>query len=254
MEGVNRMIKLVLIRHGESLWNQQNKFTGWTDVELSENGLIEARKAGMLLKNQGFTFDIAYTSMLKRAIRTLWVVLHEMDLMWIPVYKSWKLNERHYGALQGLNKQETIEKYGEEQVHKWRRFVNISPPALEKEDPRYAGNEMKYSQLTESEIPRTENLADTEKRVLEEWHNHIVPDLKSNKKIIIAAHGNTIRALVRYLDNLSSDGVANLNIPTGTPLVYEFDEKLKPIRHYYLCLDGEMSKDEIPRYIEDNLL
>ena len=252
------MIKLVLIRHGESLWNLENKFTGWTDVDLSENGLREARMAGKILKENGFMFDIAYTSVLKRAIRTLWIISHEMDLMWIPVYKSWKLNERHYGALQGLNKSETAEKYGEEQVHKWRRFVNVRPPELSKEDPRYAGHELKYKDLhelkykdlNESQIPLTENLADTEKRVLEEWNENIVPNLKEGKKIIISAHGNTLRALVKYLDNISSDGIASLNIPTGTPLVYELDDDLKPITHYYLSLDGKLPKESVPTHIE----
>lgn len=244
------MIKLVLIRHGESLWNLENKFTGWTDVDLSENGLREARMAGKILKENGFMFDIAYTSVLKRAIRTLWIISHEMDLMWIPVYKSWKLNERHYGALQGLNKSETAEKYGEEQVHKWRRFVNVRPPELTKEDPRYAAYEIKYKDLNESQIPLTENLADTEKRVLEEWNENIVPNLKEGKKIIISAHGNTLRALVKYLDNISSDGIASLNIPTGTPLVYELDDDLKPITHYYLSLDGKLPKESVPTHIE----
>jgi len=245
------MIKLVLIRHGQSLWNLENKFTGWTDVDLSENGLKEARMAGKILTENGFTFDIAYTSVLKRAIRTLWIALHEMDLMWIPVYKSWRLNERHYGALQGLNKEETTEKYGEEQVYQWRRFVNVFPPELTKEDPRYAGHEDKYKDLTENQIPLTENLEDTIKRVLEEWNEKIVPDLKSGKKIIISAHGNTIRALVKYLDNISSDGIANLNIPTGTPLVYELDDDLKPVTHYYLSLNGKTSEEIIPIHIEE---
>ena len=245
------MIKLVLIRHGQSLWNLENKFTGWTDVDLSENGLKEARMAGKILTENGFTFDIAYTSVLKRAIRTLWIALHEMDLMWIPVYKSWKLNERHYGALQGLNKADTAEKYGEEQVHKWRRFVNVKPPELTKDDPRYAGHEVKYKDLNENQIPLTENLADTEKRVLEEWNENIVPNLKSGKKIIISAHGNSLRALVKYLDNISSDGIASLNIPTGTPLVYELDDDLKPITHYYLSLDGRLAEGEVPTHIEE---
>ena len=245
------MIKLVLIRHGESLWNLENKFTGWTDVDLSENGLKEARIAGKILKENGFTFDIAYTSVLKRAIRTLWIALHEMDLMWIPVYKSWKLNERHYGALQGLNKGETAEKYGEEQVHKWRRFVNVKPPELTKDDSRYAGHEVKYKDLNENQIPLTENLADTEKRVLEEWNENIVPNIKAGKKIIISAHGNSLRALVKYLDNISSDGIASLNIPTGTPLVYELDDDLKPITHYYLSLDGKLLEETIPTHIQE---
>ena len=244
------MKKLVLVRHGQSLWNMQNKFTGWTDVDLSEKGLIEARKAGAVLKQSGFTFDIAYTSYLKRSIRTLWIILHEMDLMWIPVHKSWRLNERHYGALQGLNKDETIERYGEEQVQKWRRFVDVNPPELTKDDPRYAGNELRYSHLSEDEIPLTENLGDTEKRVLEEWNNEIAPQIKAGKNVIISAHGNTLRALVRYLDDMSSDGIANLNIPTGTPLIYELDDNLKPIKHYYLSIEGELSNDEIPKYID----
>lgn len=243
------MIKLVLIRHGQSIWNLENKFTGWTDVELSDNGLNEASLAAKVLNKHGFEFDVAYTSCLKRAIRTLWIILHEMDLMWIPVYKSWRLNERHYGALQGLNKEETAKKYGEEQVHKWRRYVDIRPPELTKDDPRYPGYEYKYHNLKENELPLTENLADTEKRVLEEWHEKIVPDLLSEKKVIIAAHGNTLRALVKYLDELSNDGVANLNIPTGMPLVYELDDQLKPIRHYYLNLEGEIPSGIIPEYI-----
>lgn len=245
------MYKLVLIRHGQSLWNLENKFTGWTDVDLSENGLIEARKAGAMLRENGYTFDVAYTSVLKRAIRTLQIVLHEMDLMWIPVNKSWRLNERHYGALQGLNKQETIEKYGEEQVHKWRRYVDVRPPELTIDDPRYPGNEVKYRDLKEDELPLTENLSDTEKRVLEEWNKNIAPAIKSGKKVVISAHGNTLRALVKYLDNVSSDGIANLNIPTGTPLVYELDEDLKPINHYYISLDkkGEEAAG-IPQYIK----
>ena len=241
------MIKLVLIRHGESLWNKENRFTGWTDVDLSENGLIEARKAGAILKQNGYTFDIAYTSVLKRAIRTLWITLHEMDLMWIPVYKSWKLNERHYGALQGLNKAETAKKYGDEQVHKWRRYVDVRPPELLKTDDRYPGKELKYSELREDQIPTTENLEDTIKRVMEEWFQEIAPKIKQGKKVIISAHGNTLRALVKYLDNISSDNIVNLNIPTGIPLVYELDDNLKPIRHYYLELEGELPQDSIPK-------
>ena len=243
------MKKIVLIRHGESLWNLENRFTGWTDVDLSDEGLKEAREAGQILKANGFEFNMAYTSVLKRAIRTLWLILHEMDLMWIPVHKTWRLNERHYGALQGLNKQETAEKYGEEQVHLWRRSVDVRPPALTKEDPRYPGHEYKYHTLTEEEIPLTENLADTEERVLKEWQEQIVPQLQADQKIIIAAHGNTIRALVQYLDDVSSDGIASLNIPTGTPLVYELDDNLKPIRHYYLSHEGELPKDAVPRHL-----
>jgi 2,3-bisphosphoglycerate-dependent phosphoglycerate mutase len=241
------LIKLVLIRHGESLWNMENRFTGWTDVDLSENGLIEARKAGAILKQNGYTFDLAYTSVLKRAIRTLWIALHEMDLMWIPVIKSWKLNERHYGALQGLNKAETAKKYGDEQVHKWRRYVDVRPPELLKTDDRYPGTELKYSELREDQIPTTENLEDTIKRVMEEWFQEIAPKIKQGKKIIISAHGNTLRALVKYLDNISSDNIVSLNIPTGIPLVYELDDNLKPIRHYYLELHGELPEEAIPK-------
>ncbi|MFS0784021.1 2,3-diphosphoglycerate-dependent phosphoglycerate mutase [Bacillus sp. 1P06AnD] len=245
------MKKLVLIRHGQSVWNLENKFTGWTDVDLSENGLEEAKRAAKILAENGFTFDLAYTSVLKRAIRTLWIILDEMDLMWLPVYKSWKLNERHYGALQGLNKKETADKYGEEQVHKWRRYVNVRPPELSKDDERYAGHEQKYHELNEEQIPLSENLEDTEKRVLEEWNDHIAPKLKENKKIIISAHGNTLRALVRYLDDIPGDGIASLNIPTGTPLVYELDDDLKPIRHYYLGMEGKVAKEEIPKHLKE---
>lgn len=241
------MIKLVLIRHGESLWNKENRFTGWTDVDLSENGLIEARKAGEILKANGYVFDIAYTSVLKRAIRTLWIALHEMDLMWIPVYKSWKLNERHYGALQGLNKAETAQKYGDEQVHKWRRYVDVRPPELSITDERYPGSELKYKELRQDEIPTTESLEDTIKRVMVEWFQVIVPEIKAGKKVIISAHGNTLRALVKYLDNISSDNIVSLNIPTGIPLVYELDDDLKPIRHYYLGIDGELPEEKISK-------
>ena len=243
------MKKIVFIRHGQSEWNLENRFTGWTDVELSENGLIEARKAGRILKENNFSFDVAYSSVLKRSIRTLWIVLHEMDLMYIPVHKYWKFNERHYGALQGLNKEETAKKYGDEQVHIWRRSINTSPPALTEDDPRYAGKEEKYKELKKEKIPLTENLEDTKRRVLEEWEEVIVPKLKENKNIIISAHGNTLRALVWHLDKLDSDGVVNLNIPTGTPLVYELDDDLNPIRHYYLSLDGVMPDYTVPKYI-----
>lgn len=243
------MFKLILIRHGQSVWNLENRFTGWTDVDLSKNGLEEARQAGLILKKNGYKFDAAFTSVLKRAIRTLWIILDEMDLMWIPVSKSWRLNERHYGALQGLNKAETAAKYGEEQVHLWRRSVNVSPPALEKNDNRCEANDPKYSELSEDEFPLTENLEDTEKRVLKYWHESIAPMISSNKKVIISAHGNTIRALVRYLDDIPSDGIANLNIPTGIPLVYELDDNLTPIRHYYLGFDGELPDGSIPKNI-----
>jgi 2,3-bisphosphoglycerate-dependent phosphoglycerate mutase len=243
---VIKLIKLVLIRHGESVWNKQNRFTGWTDVDLSEDGLIEARKAGQILKKNGYSFDLAYTSVLKRAIRTLWIALDEMDLMWIPVYKAWKLNERHYGALQGLNKAETAEEYGDEQVHKWRRYVDVRPPELLKTDDRYPGKELKYKELGEEKLPTTENLEDTIKRVMEQWFEEIEPRIKVGKKVIISAHGNTLRALVKYLDNISSDNIVSLNIPTGIPLVYELDDNIKPIRHYYLGLEGELPKNEIP--------
>ncbi|MFC7392918.1 2,3-diphosphoglycerate-dependent phosphoglycerate mutase [Scopulibacillus cellulosilyticus] len=247
------MIKLVLVRHGQSLYNLENKFTGWTDVDLSEKGLKEARDAGCILKKHGYIFDAAYTSVLKRAIRTLWIVLHEMDLMWVPVYKSWRLNERHYGALQGLNKAETAKKYGDEQVHLWRRSMNVRPPELHKNDPRYEATDPKYKDLKEQEFPLTENLADTEKRVLKYWHETIAPAIQSGQKVIISSHGNTIRSLIRslvqYLDNIPADGIMSLNIPTGVPLVYELDEHLKPMRHYYLGNDGEIPKDEIPKHM-----
>ncbi|MEK4936436.1 phosphoglyceromutase [Bacillus pseudomycoides] len=243
------MIKLVLIRHGQSLWNLENRFTGWTDVDLSKNGLNEAREAGAILKNNGYTFDFAYTSVLKRAIRTLWIILHEMDLAWVPVHKSWKLNERHYGALQGLNKDETAKKYGDEQVHIWRRSTDVRPPALTEDDPRYEADDPRYKLLKKGEFPLTECLEDTEQRVLDFWHNEIAPMLQSGQKVIISSHGNTIRSLVKYLDNLSDDGVVSLNIPTSIPLVYELDENLRPIRHYYLSMDGEVLEGVIPKHI-----
>lgn len=226
--------KVVLIRHGESVWNQENRFTGWTDVDLSEKGIQEAKKAAKVLKQNGITFDISFTSFLKRAIKTLNIIQEEMDLLWIPVKKSWRLNERHYGALQGLNKAETIKEYGEEQVHIWRRSYDITPPSLEKTDTRYAGNEEKYKTLDESEIPLTESLKTTVDRFLPYWLNEIVPEIKYGKKVVITAHGNTIRALIKYLDNVSENDITQLNIPTGTPFVYELDENLKPIKSYYL--------------------
>jgi len=235
------MYKLVLVRHGESDWNKQNRFTGWTDVDLSEKGLAEAKEGGQVLKAQGYTFDIAFTSVLKRAIRTLWIVLDEMDLMWIPVRNSWRLNERHYGALQGLNKSETAAKFGEDQVKIWRRSYDVPPPPLEKDDPRYPGHEARYGDLTESELPLTECLKDTVARFLPYWHETIAPAVKSGRKVIVAAHGNSLRALVKSLDNVSDDEIVGLNIPTGIPLVYELDENLKPIRHYYL---GDQEKIE----------
>lgn len=227
------MQKLVIVRHGESIWNLENKFTGWTNVGLSDNGIKEAINAGKTLKKLDYTFDVAYTSVLKRAQDTLNLILKELDLD-IPVIENYKLNERHYGALQGLNKDETRQKYGEEQVRLWRRSAEVRPPALTKDDPRYPGNDPMYKGLPESELPLTENLVDTIKRVVDYYESTIVPDLKLGKKIIIVAHGNSLRGLVKYLDNLSDDEVRNLEIPTGVPLVYELDDNLKPIKHYYL--------------------
>ncbi|HHT09315.1 MAG: 2,3-diphosphoglycerate-dependent phosphoglycerate mutase [Atribacterota bacterium] len=228
------MIKLVLVRHGESSWNKENRFTGWTDVDLSDKGIEEAHTGGKALKEQGFTFDIAFTSVLKRAIRTLWIVLDEMDLMWIPVENSWRLNERHYGALQGLNKAETAAKFGEEQVKIWRRSYDIQPPALEKSDPRFPGKDPRYQDLDEKDLPLTECLKDTVARFLPYWHQIIAPTIQTGKKVLIAAHGNSLRALVKYLDNISDEEIVGLNIPTGIPLVYELDKSLKPIQHYYI--------------------
>ena len=228
------MYKIVLLRHGESQWNKENRFTGWTDVDLSEKGIAEAQAGGKLMKEAGFEFDLAYTSVLKRAIRTLWLALDEMDLLWIPVYKTWRLNERHYGALQGLNKAETAQKYGDEQVLIWRRSYDIQPPALTADDERFPGKDPRYADLTDDELPYTECLKDTVARFLPFWHETVVPAIKSGKKIIIAAHGNSLRALVKYLDNISEEEIVGLNIPTGIPLVYELDDDLKPIKHYYL--------------------
>ena len=228
------MYKIVLLRHGESTWNRENRFTGWKDVDLSEKGLLEAKQAGQTLLKEGFQFDIAFTSVLKRAIRTLWIVMDQMDLMWIPVINSWRLNERHYGALQGLNKAETAAKFGEEQVHIWRRSYDIPPPKLEKTDERYPGNDPRYANLSEKELPLTECLKDTVDRFLPYWHETIVPEIRMDKKVIIAAHGNSLRALVKYLDNIPDDKIAGLNIPTGMPLIYELDQDLKPIKNYYL--------------------
>jgi 2,3-bisphosphoglycerate-dependent phosphoglycerate mutase len=228
------MTKLVLLRHGESVWNKENLFTGWTDVDLSDQGRIEARRAGELLKAEGFTFDVAYTSMLKRAIRTLWSALDELDLMWIPVHHSWRLNERHYGALQGLNKAQTAAKYGDEQVLVWRRSYDIPPPPLEESDERFPGRDPRYANLSKEELPKTECLKDTVARFLPYWHETIVPSIQAGKKVIIAAHGNSLRALVKYLDGISDEAIVGLNIPTGIPLVYELDDHLKPIKNYYL--------------------
>ncbi len=228
------MYKLVLVRHGESTWNKENRFTGWTDVDLSEEGLVQAKNAGKLLKSENYTFDIAYTSVLKRAIRTLWNILDETDQMWIPVLRKWRLNERHYGSLQGLNKSETAEKHGEEQVKIWRRSYDVPPPELDKEDERFPGKDRRYSALEASELPTTESLKETVARFLVLWNEEIAPTIKSGKKVIIAAHGNSLRALVKYLDNKTEEEILSINIPTGAPLVYELDENLKPIKSYYL--------------------
>lgn len=236
------MYKLVLIRHGESEWNRENRFTGWTDVDLSERGRQEAHKAGQLLRDQGYTFDVAYTSVLKRAIRTLWTVLDEMDLMWIPVHRSWRLNERHYGALQGLNKAETAQKFGEEQVLVWRRAYATPPPELTTDDPRYPGHDRRYASLTEEELPLTESLKDTVARMVPYWLNTLAPAVQSGQRVVIAAHGNSLRALVKHLDGISDDEIVGLNIPTGVPLVYELDENLAPLAHYYLGDADEIAK------------
>ena len=228
------MHKLVLIRHGESTWNKENLFTGWTDVDLSEKGIEEAREGARALKEGGYTFDIAYTSVLKRAIRTLWFVLDKMDLMWIPVVRDWRLNERHYGALQGLNKAQTAEKYGEAQVKIWRRSYDIQPPALEKSDPRWPGHDRRYQDLRPEQVPLTECLKDTVERFLPCWHERIAPDVRAGQRVLVAAHGNSLRALVKYLDNISDEEIVGLNIPTGMPLVYELDSDLRPLRSYYL--------------------
>jgi 2,3-bisphosphoglycerate-dependent phosphoglycerate mutase len=228
------MIKLVLIRHGESQWNKENRFTGWHDVTLSEKGIDEANQGGKLLAAEGFTFDLAFTSVLTRAIKTLNLVLEQMGLSWIPVVKSWKLNERHYGALQGLNKAETAEKHGDDQVKVWRRSYDIPPPPLAKSDERWAGKDPRYAGLQDGELPLTECLKDTVARVVPYWEAEIVPQLKAGKKVIIAAHGNSLRALVKHLDNIPDDQIVELNIPTAVPLVYELDESMKPLRHYYL--------------------
>ena len=236
------MYKIVLLRHGESVWNKENRFTGWTDVDLSDKGREEAKKAGQVLKKEGFIFDIAYTSVLKRAIRTLWTVLDEMDSMWIPVQNTWRLNERHYGALQGLNKSETAAKYGEQQVLIWRRSYDIAPTPLTRDDERFPGRDARYKDLDPVDIPLTECLKDTVKRFLPYWHETIAPTIKSGKRVIIAAHGNSLRALVKYLDNVSEANIVNLNIPTGLPLVYELDNDLKPIKNYYLGDPAEVKK------------
>lgn len=228
------MIKLVLLRHGLSTWNQENRFTGWTDVDLADQGRTEALEAGRLLKDGGYVFDLAYTSVLKRAIRTLWITLDTLDQMWIPVEKSWRLNERHYGALQGLNKAETAAKHGEAQVRIWRRSYDVPPPPLAADDPQHPSRDPRYAWLPPNQLPLTESLKDTVARFLPYWHETIAPAIRSGKRVLIAAHGNSLRALVKYLDNISESDIVELNIPTGIPLVYELDDDLRPFRHYYL--------------------
>ena len=228
------MKKLVLIRHGESTWNKENRFTGWTDVGLSEKGIEEAVQGGRTLAKEGYVFDVAHTSVLKRAIKTLWIVLEEMDLMWIPVFNSWRLNERHYGALQGLNKAEMVEKHGMEQVQIWRRSYDIRPPALDPGDSRYSGKDPRYAGMRPGDIPLTECLKDTVERFMPYWHETVAPAVRAGKRVLIAAHGNSLRALVKYLDNVSEPEIVGLNIPTGIPLVYELDDDLSPVRSYYL--------------------
>jgi 2,3-bisphosphoglycerate-dependent phosphoglycerate mutase len=228
------MFTLVLLRHGESDWNRENRFTGWTDVDLSSVGLAEAHEAARLLAADGFTFDVAYTSVLKRAIRTLWIVMDDMDLMWLPIHGSWRLNERHYGALQGLNKAETAREFGDEQVRIWRRSYDVPPPSLEPSDPRFPGRDPRYAHLGDAELPRTESLKDTVARFLPYWHGAIAPEVRKGRRVLIAAHGNSLRALVKYLDGVSDEEIVGLNIPTGVPLVYQLDEELRPIGHRYL--------------------
>jgi 2,3-bisphosphoglycerate-dependent phosphoglycerate mutase len=228
------MRTLVLLRHGESVWNKENRFTGWTDVGLSEKGVREATESGRVLAADGYTFDVAYTSVLKRAIKTLWIAMEEMDLMWIPVHRSWRLNERHYGSLQGLNKAETAAKYGMEQTQIWRRSYDVPPPPLTPDDERYPGRDRRYAGLRPDELPLTECLKDTVERFLPYWHETIAPDLRAGKRVLIAAHGNSLRALVKYLDGISDADTVGLNIPTGIPLVYELEDDLRPIRHFYL--------------------
>ena len=228
------MLTLVLLRHGLSTWNQENRFTGWTDVDLADQGRGEALEAGRLLKEGGYVFDIAYTSVLKRAIRTLWIALDVLDQMWLPVEKDWRLNERHYGALQGLNKAETAAKHGEAQIKIWRRSYDIPPPALAPDDERHPSRDPRYASLPANVLPLTESLKDTVARFLPYWHETIAPDIRSGRRVLIAAHGNSLRALVKYLDNVPESEIVELNIPTGIPLVYELDEHLRPVRHYYL--------------------
>jgi 2,3-bisphosphoglycerate-dependent phosphoglycerate mutase len=236
------MKTLVLIRHGESVWNKENRFTGWTDVGLSEKGMLEAKKGGKSLKDGEFSFDLAYTSVLKRAIQTLNIALEEMDMMWLPVVKSWRLNERHYGALQGMNKLEMVEKFGDEQVQLWRRGFAIQPPALSADDPRYQIHDPRYKDLLPEENPLTESLKNTIHRLMPYWNDVISKDLKANKKILIAAHGNSLRAIIKHLDNMSDEEIMGLNVPTGIPLVYELDDQLKPLKKYYIGDEEEIKK------------
>ena len=236
------MHKLILLRHGESDWNRENRFTGWTDVDLSVKGAEEARAGGRLLKAEGYDIDLAFTSVLRRAIKTLWLALEEMDRMWIPVEHSWRLNERHYGALQGLNKAETAAKFGEDQVLVWRRSYDTPPPALEKSDPRFPGGDPRYAALDASDLPLTECLKDTVARVMPFWNGSIAPAVRAGRRVIVAAHGNSLRALVKYLDGVTDADIVGLNIPTGIPLVYELDASLKPLRHYYLGDPAEVAK------------
>ena len=243
------MHKIILLRHGESQWNKENLFTGWTDVDLNENGVEQARQAGRLIKESGIEVHLAYTSLLKRAIRTLWLSLEAMDLMWIPEYKSWRLNERHYGALQGLNKSQTAEEYGEEQVKLWRRCYDVRPPALEDGDERYKPNDPQYALDAACVLPKTESLKDTFDRVMPLWENDIVTQIKDGKTVLIAAHGNTLRALVKHLDGIGDEEIVDLNIPIGEPLVYELDDDMKPIRHYYLNSEEAIAKG-VERQIE----
>ena len=236
------MYKLVLVRHGESQWNKENRFTGWYDIDLSEAGREEAKKGGQILKQEGYVFDMAFTSVLKRAIRTLWIIMDEMDLMWIPVRRTWRLNERHYGGLQGLNKAETAAKYGDEQVLIWRRSFDILPPELDESDERFPGHDPRYAGIDPKVLPRTESLKATIDRFMPYWHDMIVPEIRAGKRVLIAAHGNSLRALVKYLDEISEEEIVGLNIPTGIPLVYELDDKLRPLKHYYLGDPEEIRK------------
>jgi 2,3-bisphosphoglycerate-dependent phosphoglycerate mutase len=245
------MPTLVLLRHGESTWNKENRFTGWTDVDLSERGQQEAHEAGRLLREGGYFFDVAYTSVLKRAIRTLWMTLDELDQMWLPVIGSWRLNERHYGALQGLNKAETAAKHGEAQVKIWRRSYDIPPPPLSPDDSRHAGRDPRYAGLSPDEIPLTESLKDTVERFLPYWHEVIAPSIQSGERVLISAHGNSLRALVKYLDNISDDEIVELNIPTGIPLVYELDDQLKPLNRFYLG-DAKAAAEAAARVAEQS--